>query len=419
MSTALASSSVDTIRAIADFETFAKEPEAVITDVMAKVQWILRIDAARHCDKGTVVKSAAAALACSAGAIHRYRANFRADNWRGIADKRLARANRGAHPLFRSYIAGLFDPLQRDNDDGMEAWRTLLDRWTLWHATGDPKHRIPGFDACPPSNPATGYPRGFSYDTILKMRPSAPEAALAKHGAKSASRFLPPVLTTRHGSAILSRLLFDDQDLDNMLADGFLAINGIAEASRPVSFNCLDFYTGRHVDQHLRVMYSKGDDAAKKTLTGMEYCWFVIKQLQTHGWRNDELGTELIFEHGTANSWANKALTSLGGHHSFETALEAMSGGKCYINRSGKFEGPVFASLCFRAKSTGNFKFKSWIESSFRLLRTYMQGLPGPIGSHARNAGRAISDNQVGTAVLPTVSCKPVAANHRYGFMPA
>ena len=355
---------------------------------MEKLHWILRINNAIPRNKGAVTAAAAAALDCSVGAVHRYRALFRKRNWKGIADGRIARTSRGTHPLFRSFVAGLFDAHQRDNDDGAEVVRTLLDRWQLWQKTGDVKHAIPGYETCPPANPATGIPRGWSYDSILKMRPKAPERALAKHGAKAASKFLPPVLTTRYGSAILSRLLFDDQDLDNMLADGFLAINGITEASRPVSFNCLDFYTARHVDQHLRVMYKASDEKANKTLTGMEFAWFVVKQLQTNGWRTDELGTELIFEHGTANTWANLKLTSLGGHHSFEDAVEALTGGKCYVNRSGKFEGPVFAALCFRAQSTGNFRFKTWIESAFRLLRTYMQGFPGPIGSHARINGK-------------------------------
>ncbi len=389
MSTALSEMSMRTVEAIRGFDEFSRQPSAVVSDVLSKIGWIQRHNDAAHRSKGAVARQAAAALNCSVGAFLRYKANFRRENWKGIMDKRIsAGAARGLHPSFKSFVAGLFDPLQRDLDDGMEAWRDLLDKWNLWKQTGDPKHRIPGYDVCPSADPVTGYPVGWSYDNILRLRPTQVERALSKHGKKNAAKFLPPVLTTRVGSAVLSRRLYDDQDLDTLLADGFLAIAGIDSTSRPVSFNCVDFFTGRHVDAHLRMMFKDADKDTNKTLTGMEFVWFHIKQLQADGWRTDDLGSEHIFEHGTANSWANKAMISLGGHASYETALEAITGGKCFVNRSGKFEGAVFAEMCFRTQSTGNFKFKTWIESSFRLLRTYMQGLPGPIGSNQRLNGK-------------------------------
>lgn len=386
---ALGDTPIDVIKAIRNFDKFAELPAAVVNRVLVQVSWILRHQDSPKSARADITAAAAKALRCSEGSFLRYKLKFEKRNWKGLTDGRKSGVtSRGLPPRFKSYVAGKFDPHQRDKDDIKEVWRSLLDDWNLWRQTNDPKYAIAGYTFPPKPDPSTGHPVGWSYDNIARLRPNVVERALAKHGQKSAAAFLPPVLTTRVGSGIMSRLLFDDQDLDNLLADGFMAIAGIETTSRPVSFNALDFYTGRHLDHHLRMLYKEPDKAKSKALTGMEFCWFVIKQLQTHGWRNDSLGTELIFEHGTANTWANKQLTSLGGHHAWHDAIEAITGGRAFVNRSGKYEGAVFAELCFRAQSTGNFKFKTWIESAFRLVRTYMQALPGPIGSNQRINGK-------------------------------
>lgn len=401
----LATQSLSVLRLIDDFPHFSSLPDPAQADVMAKLRWIHAHMQAGPRQKGQIVKQAARSLGKSIGAVNRYIGWHKESGWKELIDERLAGVGaKGLPPAFKSWVAGLFDAHQRDKDDAMEVWRKVLDRWNLWRETGNPNDAIPGYQVCPDAMPATGHPHGWSYDNLLKLRPKAAERALAKHGKKAASAFLPSVLTTRYGSAVLARRLFDDQDYDNMLADGFLAIAGIDTVTRPVSFNCVDFLTAKHLDHHLRLMY-KDAAGTNKSLTQQEYVWFVIKQLQETGWRTDHHGSEFIFEHGKANSWANKLLTSLGGFHSFEDALFALSNGKAFVNRSGKFEGPVFAGMCFRAQSTGNFKFKTWIESAFRLLRTYMQAFPGPIGSHARINGKdelygiKLADNAILTAI--------------------
>jgi hypothetical protein len=384
---AITAAPLSIVRTIQDFDTLAKQPPAVVADILRKVGWIQRLAAAGYGQAGPIMAAACAELEASQGTVYKWMQAFKADNWRGLLDGR-AGAVKGLPPLFKSHVSGVWDSHQRGSDDGAEVQRVLLDQWHLWRATHDPKHKLPGYSTPPPADPATGYPAGWSLKNIRRLRPRKVELALAKHGQKAASKFLPPVLTTRIGSAVLSRVLFDDQDYDNLLADGFLAIAGIPNTTRPVSFNCLDFYTARHLDNHLRLAYKDTASDTTKTLTGKEFAWFTIKQLLTLGYRTDSHGTEYIFEHGTANSWSNKDLTTLGGHHSFEAAVEALTAGHVYINRSGKFEGPLFANLCFQASSTGNFKFKTWIESSFRLLRIYMQALPGPTGSFARINGK-------------------------------
>jgi hypothetical protein len=389
--TSLATLDLEILRLIreGDLAEFTNMTDAAQQSVLGKIGWIHRIQKARRGTKNSIVKSAAAALGVAPSAVHRYLGDYKRQGWRGLRDERLAGLGaKGLSPLFKSFVAGLFDAHQRDHDDGAEVHRTLIDRWNTWRRTGDPQFTIPGYNSPPAADPTTGIPHGWSYDNILRLRPKQPARAAAKHGAKSAALHLPPVLTTRVGSAFLSRVLFDDQDLDNMLADGQLAIAGITDALRPVSFNALDFYTAAHLGHHLRAVAKDPDTRKNKELTGKEFVWFVIKHLQTWGYRRDALGTELIFEHGTANTWKNLQLRTFQGMGSFEDAIHAITGGHVFVNRSGKFEGAMFSELCFKPQATGNFKFKTWIESSFRLLRTYMQALPGPIGSHARINGK-------------------------------
>jgi len=370
---------------ITDWQKFAAYPKPVQADVLRKLKWIALIRPAVNGHKAMLKKQAAADLGKSIGAINRYLGWYKTGGWENLIDERHAGAGaKGLPELFKSYVAGIFDRLQR-NDDGREAHRQIIDRWHCWRESGSSDFAIPGYDHPPTPDPATGEPRGWSYDNLLKLRPKKAARSAAKLGPKAASVFLPPVLTTRIGSAYLSRVLFDDQDLDNLLADGFLAISGITTAQKPVSFNSLDFYTAAHLDQHLRAQYKDPQSGRDKTLSGMEYQWFQIHHLQTRGYRTDDLGTEFIEEWGTAKSWQADSLISLSGHHSFADALFALTGVK--INRSGKFNTPLFADMCFRPSSTGNFKFKTWLESAFRLLRTYMQALPGPTGSMERING--------------------------------
>lgn len=389
--TTLATIDLEILRLIPerDLAEFTGMNDPAQAGVLQKLGWIHRIKNARRGTKQSIVKAAAAALRVAPSAVNRYLGDYKRQGWRGLRDERLAGlGSKGLSPLFKSFIAGLFDQHQREYDDGAEVHRKLIDRWQTWRRTGDYAFAIPGYNSPPAADPSTGIPHGWSYDNILRLRPKAPARAMAKHGAKSAASHLPPVLTTRVGSAVHSRRLYDDQDLDNLLQDGVLAISGLADTMRPVSFNSLDFYTAAHLSHHLRAIAKDPETSKNKTLTGMEFVWFVIRDLQTWGYRTDELGTELIFEHGTANTWRSKELQTFQGHGSFEDAINAITGGHCFINRSGKFEGPLFAELCFKPQGTGNFKFKTWLESAFRLLRTYMQALPGPIGSHQRINGK-------------------------------
>lgn len=370
------------MRHIDDHTGFARLPRTVQSDVLVKLGWMIRIDGAEHRRKGEIVRAAAMALDVSPTAVNRYLGRFRKRGWRGLIDERSRGVGAKGLPVrFQEHVRGLFDTHSRD-DDGAEVHKVLVTQWHLWSATMDPVHAIPGYELPPPADPKTRLPHGWSLENIRRLRPVNYQRRRSKQGLKEASKHIPSVLTTRVGSAFLSRICFDDQQYDAMIADGLLALSGITEASRPVGFNAIDFATAFHFPHHLRLLYKDTDEDRKLTLTNKEFTWVVVNLLLTEGFRDDEHGTELIFEHKTANAWRNKQLVTLNGWHSFDEAVSAITKGKVHTSRSGKFDKPMFADMFFRPQSTGNFRFKTWIESAFRLVRTMMQALPGPTGRH-------------------------------------
>ncbi len=373
---------IEALRYIVDHAAFSRLPKPVQSDVLLKLGWMIRLDRAAHRGRGGIVRSAASALDVSPTAINRYLGRFRRRGWQGLIDARSRGVGAKGLPIrFQEHVRGLFDLHQRD-DDGAEVHKVVVAEWHLWTATGDPAHAIPGYETPPPADPKTRLPHGWSVGNIRRLKPDNYQRSRSKRGNKESSKFLPSILTTRVGSAFLSRILFDDQQYDNMLADGVLALSGITDTVRPVGFNAIDFATAFHFPHHLRLLYKDTDEDRKKTLTSQEFTWVVVNLLLTEGFRDDEHGTELIFEWKTANAWANKLLTTLNGFHRFEDAIKAVTKGKAFVSRSGRFDRPMFADMYFRPQVSGNFRFKTWIESAFRLVRTMMQALPGPTGRH-------------------------------------
>lgn len=315
--------------------------------------------------------------------VHRWVKDYKAGGEAALVDHRKAPKGFQVPHAAVSWVHGIYHKHQRANDVAREVYRTVKAQYEKWVATGNPTWAIPGYDMPPPrSCSVSGDPEGLSYKTIVRMMPEEIARKLTTRGAKEASSCLPPILTTRVGSRVLSRIVYDDQEYDTLVQGG-LMLTGLPSASRPVGFNSLDFYTAVHLDHIIRYRFTEEDEKGKKTkrtLTGKDFTWFVIAGLQKHGYRKDELGTKLVMEHGTANAWSNDKLQTLGGLHSFGDAIYAVTNKCACIDQSGLFNTPMFADMYFRPQSTGNFKYKTWIESAFRLVRTYMQALPGPTG---------------------------------------
>ena len=394
---AIASSTKSVLALIDDWAAFGLLTNPCQIDILSKLDCIHKLNESAPSKRGTTRAHLALKLNIGESTISRWLSHYQKGNqYAGpgvlaLVDYRKFPKESGLPTQFISYVKGIYDNQDR-TDDAAEVQRDLLDRLALWRQTGDPKWEIKGYQYPPKNQPRQNHPHGWSPRNILRIKPKARTRALTKLGEKEAANFLPNVLTTRVGSAFLSRILFDDQDHDHLVSGGSLSISGVTDSVRPVEFAALDFFTACHLDQHLRLEYPQTNAAGKKTkktLTGEEFQWFGIHILQTKGFRTDALGTELIGEHKTAAFWQAKGRTALGGQHSFADCITAATSGHVRIAKSGLYNTPALAGAFFCPQSTGNYKFKTWIESAFRLVRTYMQGVIGQTGSHARLNGNA------------------------------
>ena len=356
---------------------FVRLPSRVQGQVADRLAWIRKLIDAEHGTKGTLVSAAAAALGVSSAQVYKLAKAYRRRGWRGLVDGRaLVGASKGLPGQFKSYVQKKHLEQSRETT-GREVHRQILEQWRTWQKTGDPKHAIPGYRTPPAAGPK-GYPAGWSEDNILRLRPDSYARAVARRGSKPAAKFLPSILKTRQGAKFGQVVFFDDQDYDLKI----VAPGTSQKTVRPQGFNAIDYLSGCFLDYSLRFRYWDTEEKKFRALTQTEFTWFVLKHLQETGYRDDEVGTTLVFEHGTATGYSNRELETFGGHHNFDEALAAISKGKISVERSGLFNKPAFADLMFKPQSSGNPNFKAPVESMFNLVRNRMAALPGPTGRH-------------------------------------
>jgi hypothetical protein len=372
---ALAQLNLSVLRLIDDHEALARLPKSVQSDVILKLGWIERIESAAHRFRGGIVAAAASALGVSVTAVNRYLARFRSRGWRGLVDGRVnGEGAKGLPAQFKEFAAALHMQNQRATT-GREVHRQLVERWSKWKRTNDPKFAIPGYDF-PPADCGRGYPAGWSPDNILRLRPEDYALAVVRQGEKAAAKFLPDILKTRYGMEFGEVVFFDDQDYDNtIVAPGFSQ-----RSLRPQGFNALEYLSAEFPLYSVRLRW--WDEAKKKhrTLTGTEATWFLVTYLLKHGHRTDDRGTTLVVENGTMCPFNNKELYTPNGFSSFAKAVGALGEGKISVVSSGLYNQPAFAGMLFRPQSSGDPDFKAPLEGIFNLVRNRFAGLPGATG---------------------------------------
>ena len=346
------------------------------SDLLRKLGAVQAVNSAAYGTKGEIVAIAARDLRVSKQAVHTWVSQFNRGGAAALVDGRRKRGrDRGIPQITRDWILEEYMRMQRE-DSGTEIYKMIRERARLWWRTENPKYRIPGFMEPIPIGPK-GYPEGLSQETIRKCGPDAYQRALAHQGRKTASTLLPAIPLSRHGVGYLERIFFDDQMYDHYITE-----HGYDTHMRPVGFNALDFLTGAFLEFHIRLRWWDESGEKHRSLTQREFVWFVLGLLSSVGYRTDARGTCLVFEWGTANSWSseNGALKTAEGHTNFADALYAFTDGHVTIDRSGKFNKPMFKDMLFAPSSSGNFRFKAPIESMFRAVRTHGLLLPGATG---------------------------------------
>ncbi|MEI8039485.1 MAG: hypothetical protein WCJ14_13945 [Verrucomicrobiota bacterium] len=354
------------------------------SNLFAKLGAVQLILQAAYGTKQQIVKIQARTLHVSEQAINQWLACYRKFGFRGLVDgRRMAAKGRGSLPdVTKQWIKDEILRCQR-RDAVAEVHRMVIAQWNCWRRTGDPQWAIPGFSA-PPPDAGKGEPAGFSIETFRRCQPTSYQKSLASQGTISSYRSLPSILGTRVGMQYLECVLFDDQQYDVQVR-----VMGYDRPMRPLGFNCIDRLTAFPFPPHIRLRWFDVDAQTHKHLTQKEYVWYVIQFLCTVGYRSDATGTRLVQEHGTAKSWSNKMMATPDGFHSFEDALQSLTGGCVSMDSSGLFNKAAFAEMLYGPKSSGNPRYKAGIESFFHVVRTYQNYF---IGATGRNIEMAPED---------------------------
>lgn len=363
-----------------ELNDFSRLREDVRRDVLNWIEAIHEMNSAARGSLGRVVQSICIRMGVTPGTVYRKQEAFKTKGWLGLVNHAKCPES-GLPPAFKAWVESLHLRNQRDSS-GAAVQRIVLDQWSLWRRTGDPQHALPGYSTPPPPS-VKGYPAGFSAKNLNRLKPCEHNQKLARQGTKAASAFLPSILKTRVGLKFGQVVFFDDQDYDQKIVAPGLS----QKAMRPQGFNALDYLSGCFIDYIIRSRYLDTDSDTMKSLNQRDFVWFVIHVLTTIGYRNDDDGTVFVFEHGTASGYSNATLQTANGLSKFDDALAFVTGGRLRIERSGLFNQPAFAGMLFRPQSSGNFRFKSPIESMFNLVRNESSMLLGQIGLNARSHG--------------------------------
>jgi hypothetical protein len=326
---------------------------------------------------------------CSARRIAtRYYEYMRASDWHVLVDWAKAGpaargdTNAALPPDFVPFWKALREDFKRNGGD-KAAWRELKHIYRFRCSSArqgkiTEYKTIPGYGRdWPAADETTGFPRGWSYSNLSRPQysPDLWEKKVARIGKSAAAHLGKQVHTSRidpstgKSLAFGQFIMFDDQEYD--LKTNFLSRAGSAnrKAMRPLGFNALELLSASCFAQSFKPTIWDDATDGKRKLTERDFLWFVVHVLTTFGYRNDQIGTKLILELGTA-AIRNKQIIS---------RLESITNGRVTIDTSGVDTSPAFAGL-FESAAKGNFKFKAALESFFNLVRNEFAMLPGATG---------------------------------------
>jgi|GEM_PF-5087790 hypothetical protein len=302
--------------------------------------------------------------------LKRGNSQFPAGDWRLLVDRtqagKLWQQDRVRVPVATiEYFQSLCARKQRGK--ALEAHVELVDQWRRWRA-GDESAAIPGYLSCPPADPKTDLPKGWTFSNLVRLRPTHYQQKLINIGPKAAAEFRPQIPRTRAGLEVGQYYLFDDKWLD-------FKVNtpGAREGSRLLSFFVLDLFSACNFARGFKPALENEITGIQERLKEQEMLWLTTHVLCTEGYRR--AGTTLICEGGTARIREREA-----------EIFARYSGGAIVVQVGATSKAPAFAGF-FDSAARGNFRFKAQLESFFNLLgnRTDDQVLfRGQVGSNAR-----------------------------------
>lgn len=269
------------------------------------------------------------------------------------------------------------DDNQRNDEAG---YREFINVWRQGVKSGRGFRRVgtqtieykkfPGYDGWPAAAWHGKFPTGCSSSQLrraaVKFGRDDYAKELARVGRASARTHALKVITTRVGLPFGALMQFDDHE-DNVK----IRWPDQQRFLRPRGFHVYERLSGSVFFQCVKPTLWDADLGKKEALKLLDFRWSVIAVLMAHGYRNDETGTRMIWEHGTAN---DDALAEM---------IKAVTKGRVWIEKSGRFgqrahDGQYDPSTPGHGK--GNYRRKAGLESWFALRDSYQAMLAGQTG---------------------------------------
>lgn len=270
-------------------------------------------------------------------------------DWRALVNKAKApQRDIGLPPEFVQFWKGFAERNQRKCKP---AYRALLNHW---RNGGE----VPGYEGS--AIPRTEIPPGWTYQNLMRHKPSKFELSTMRQGSGYAKVHAPQVFSTRVGLWPASHIMFDD-----VMHDNFVLYRG--RPVRVIEIGCLDVLSGYRVGWGTKPRFERADgtmDGVKESLMRM----LLASVLFSEGYDADR-GTVLMAEHGAAAI-----------REDIEKVLFDRTGGKIRVSRSGITGKHQSVAGFFQGRGGGNFRFKAALESSHNLIHNELGALAGQTG---------------------------------------
>ena len=275
-------------------------------------------------------------------------------NWRALVNRAKVPEARTLDREFIQYWQGL---CKQNARKCAPSYREFVRQFKA----GEP---IPGIDA---TVSRRTLPTGYSYDNLMRHRPSDFELKAARQGRSAAADFRPKIFTTRMGLAVGQRFIFDDMWHDFMV----VGLNQ-RKPMRLLQLHAHDLFSACQFARGIKPRM-EAEDGTRIGLKDHEMLFLVAHVLAEFGFHPE--GCVLMVEHGTA---AIK--------EELERILFDLSNGRITVERSGIEGASAFAGQ-YAGASKGNFRFKAALESLGNLIHNEtadMLQFPGQTGSNSR-----------------------------------
>lgn len=333
-----------------------------------RVQWLLRAcRAVAASDRRTeTCRQIADGAEVSFNTVYEpWRRFSRSGDWRDLLDRRAdARlwvrkdfAPLALHPEFLVFWRARCDANQRAVRPARKA---LLARWRRW-AAGDPGSAIPGYRECPPADPRTGVPAGWSYRNLLLHAPDDVETAATRRGRSAAKAASGTIRTTREGCWPFREIQFDD-----MWHDFQVNVPGSSAPCRLLQFHAVDHFTTFLFRPGLKPRVTDAATERQKSLNERDFLLYHVNWLLDWGVHPD--GTLFQAEMGTAKFPAT-----------YQDKLRLWFGDRVTFGAGGMSGAPAFPGA-YRERGHGNPNAKALLEGSGKLIHNLAAEIPGQVG---------------------------------------